>query len=109
MMDDVTRKEIAVLVYLFLPLAISGTVFVSSKGFRWKISSGLSIIFDIVAWFYIEKSTSGNPGYMIPVLHMMYPIACLIVFVVLLAFELVLGYILNKKKRITNGQPRGEI
>lgn len=97
-MSGELRHEIGIYVYLFLPVAISIIVFLFGDGFKRRISSGLSILFAIVCWLYVCKVTTGNPGYMFPALHVVYPIVCTIALVAFFILELVFWHIIQRRR-----------
>lgn len=82
-------KSMGTLLYLFGPTLLALFLIYFRPKSR-KIVPSLSVLFNIVLYGIITKSTSGNPGYMFPTLHIIYPVVCLAALFICLALEIII-------------------
>jgi len=73
--------------FLFWPLLLAVFVFIFGRGFRRRISSGLTIICSIILLLYIHKLDSQTSGFAIGGYILFYPFICAGLFAVLFAVE----------------------
>ena len=71
--------------FLFLPLLLAVFVFLFGKGFRYRISSGVTIICSIVLFVYMSKTTANTFGGAF--LLILYPLICAVLCAVLFVVE----------------------
>ena len=75
------------LIFLYWPIAVAALVFIFGKGIKRRIPPVLTIAFAIFSMMLIEKEISGDPGYMFPIAHALYPFACILVLCILMIVE----------------------
>lgn len=82
-------KEIGLLLYLVAPTLLA-ILLLCLRAKRRKVVPLLSVIFNIVLFGVVTRQTSGDSGYMFPVLHIIYPFLCLAVLGIGLIVEIII-------------------
>jgi len=78
--------------YMFFPIILAALVFYLWKGWRWKISSGLSLLFSAGLFVFINirlRATHGSQLHAFDSFSawIFYPAICMVVFMVLFVLE----------------------
>ena len=75
------------ILFFYWPILLALVVFIYGRGFRRRLSSGLTIVCSIALMVYIRRIENEGSGLMIPMYSLLFPFICAGMFAVLFAIE----------------------